>query len=151
MKIWVDADACPRVIKDVLYKVAMRRQLKMTLVSNQELSVPDTEWIDTMLVPKGFDVADEEIVRMLQAGDVVITADIPLADLVVKKAAHGLDFRGDLYHEDNIQGRLATRDLMAQLRDTGWEGGGPPPFNPKDRQKFVNALDRLLTRLLKVD
>ena len=147
MKIWVDADACPRVIKEVLYKAAIRRKIFMTLVSNQELWKPESEWIDSIRVQNGFDVADEEIVRMLKPGDVVITADIPLADLVVRKGAHGLDFRGDLYHSENIQTRLATRDLMAQLRDTGWEGGGPPPFNSKDRQKFVNALDKLLTQL----
>jgi len=150
MKIWVDADACPRPIKEVLFKTAIRRQLSMTLVSNQELWVPESELIDNLLVPKGFDVADEEIIRMLSEGDLVITADIPLAAVVVKKGAHGIDFRGDVYHEENIQTRLATRDLMAQLRDIGLEGGGPPPFNAKDRQTFVNSLDRLLTRLLKV-
>jgi len=149
MKIWVDADACPRVIKDVLFKTAVRRELEMTLVSNQELRVPASHLIDTLLVPKGFDVADEEIIRKLSPGDVVITADIPLAASVIKKGAHGIDFRGDIYNEENIQTRLAVRDLMADLRDTGMEGGGPPPFNSKDRQKFVNALDRLLTRLSK--
>lgn len=147
MKIWVDGDACPKPVKEVVFKTAQRREIHVTVVSNQNLRVPRSPWIDAMVVAKGFDVADETIIQALQAGDVVITADIPLAAEAVKKNASAIDFRGDLYDEETIPARLAMRDLMQQLRDQGMQGGGPPPFTAKDRQKFVNALETLLTRL----
>jgi len=146
VQIWIDADACPQVIKDILYRAADRVQIMTTLIANMPLRTPPSPFIKTVRVPKGFDVADHYIVQQLQPGDLVITADIPLAAEVVKRGAHALDPRGDLYSEDNVNERLAMRNLMQELRSTGDIVGGPPAFGSSDRQRFANQLDRFLTR-----
>ena len=146
MQIWVDADACPQVIKDILYRAAERTQIVTTLVANMPLRTPPSAFIKTVRVPKGFDVADHYIVQQLSPGDLVITADIPLAAEAIKHGAHALDPRGDLYSEDNVGERLAMRNLMQELRSTGDIIGGPPAFGSSDRQRFANQLDRFLTR-----
>jgi uncharacterized protein YaiI (UPF0178 family) len=146
MRIWVDADACPVVIKDVLYKVAMRRGVRLTLVANTHLSVPASPLIDTMRVGNSFNEADDEIARLAEPGDLVITADIPLADRIVDKGATGLNPRGELYTPDNVKGLLRMRNLMEELRSAGMAPGGPAPIGPRDRQEFTNQLDRFLTR-----
>ena len=146
MQIWIDADACPQVIKDILYRAAERTQIVTTLVANTPLRTPPSAFIKTVRVPKGFDVADHYIVQQLSHGDLVITADIPLAAEAIKRGAHALDPRGDLYSEDNVGERLAMRNLMQELRSTGDIIGGPPAFGSSDRQRFANQLDRFLTR-----
>ena len=148
MKIWVDADACPRVIKDILFRAAERVRIELTLVANQHLGTPRSEYIKSMQVPGGFDVADNRIVQLMQPGDLVVTADIPLAALVIDKGGLALDPRGDLYSESNIGERLALRDLMDQLRSSGEVTGGPSAIGKPERQKFANQLDRLLTKNL---
>jgi uncharacterized protein len=145
----VDADACPRPIKEVLYKAADRRQVETTLVANQYLRTPPSKYISAIQVPQGFDVADNEIVRRLEIGDIVITQDIPLADEVVRAAAVAINPRGTLYTEANIKDHLSRRDLMEQLRDSGAISGGPSAFDKKDVQAFANALDREVTKALK--
>ena len=144
MTIWVDADACPRVIKEILYRAAERVEVDLILVANRPLHTPPSRFIRSTRVGAGFDVADRHIADSVQPGDLVITADIPLAADVVEKDAIALNPRGELYNEDNIQERLAMRDLMDQLRSTGMETGGPPEFSKKDRMAFANALDRVL-------
>jgi len=148
MRIWVDADACPRVIKEILYRAAERVRVELTLVANQPLAVPSSEFIRSIRVPGGFDVADHRIVQSMEAGDLVVTADIPLAALVIEKGGLALDPRGDLYTDSNIGERLAVRDLMDQLRSTGEVTGGPAAIGKRDRQRFANQLDRLLTQRL---
>ncbi len=148
MQIWVDADACPGVVKDILYRLAERRQLHLTLVANQMLRTPPSPWIRALQVPGGFDVADAEIVARVAAGDVVITADIPLAASALDKGAHVIDPRGERFTADNIRERLSMRSFMDELRSSGVNTGGPPPFGQADRQAFANALDRLLNSLL---
>jgi uncharacterized protein YaiI (UPF0178 family) len=147
MHIWVDADACPAVVKDILYRAAERRQLPMTLVANKLLRVPASPWIRSLQVPRGFDVADSHIVRELQPGDLVITADIPLAADVIAKGGHALNPRGELYTKNTIAERLATRDFMAKLRETGVQTGGPDALDQADRKRFADQLDRFLARL----
>lgn len=149
MHIWVDADACPNIIKDVLYKTVMRREIGMTLVANMSLSVPQSPLIDTIRVSAGFDEADKEIARLAEPGDLVITADIPLANAIVDKGATGLNPRGELYTEENVKGLLRMRNLMEELRSGGMASGGPAPIGPRDKQEFTNQLDRFLTRSLK--
>ena len=146
MRIWVDADACPQVIKEILFRAAERAQVPTTLVANTTLRVPTSAFIKSVRVRQGFDVADHWIVQQLQAGDLVITADIPLAAEVIARGAHALDPRGELYSEDNVRERLAIRNLMQDLRATGELIGGPAPFGPADRQRFANHLDRFLTK-----
>lgn len=145
MHIWVDADACPRVIKDILFRAAERTGVALTLVANQPMAIPRLENIRSVRVASGFDVADNAILRMLAAGDLVITADIPLAAEAVAVGALALNPRGELYTRDNIRDHLSMRDFMDGLRETGIETGGPNPFNPGDRQAFANQLDRLLS------
>jgi len=147
--IWVDADACPAAIKEILYRTARRLQVKLTLVANQFMSVPSSKLVWLITVPGGADVADDKIVEMLAPGDVVITGDIPLAARVVKKAAFAIGFRGELFDDNSVHDRLAARDLMEQFRSAGVETRGPSPLTPKDLQAFANALDRTLTRRLK--
>jgi len=142
--IWVDADACPRPIKEILFRVAERTGLRMTLVANQVLPVPRLKNISALRVASGFDVADNEIVKRLAAGDLVITADIPLASLVTAKGGFALNPRGELYTTDTIRERLSMRDFMDSLRASGVETGGPSAFSQRDRQTFANALDRFL-------
>ena len=147
MEIWVDADACPRAIKEILYRAAERVRVRLILIANRPLWAPRSELIDTMTVPKGFDVADGRILELVETGDLVITADIPLAAEVVEKGAHALSPRGELYTDENVRERLAVRNLMDQLRNVGIDTGGPQALNQADRQAFANQLDRLLTRL----
>lgn len=146
MKIWVDADACPAAIKDILYRAANRAQLPLTLIANQMLRVPPSPWIRALQVQSGFDVADQRIVQEVAAGDLVISADIPLAAQVVAKGALVLDPRGDLLDASNIQERLTMRNFMDGLRSGGVETGGPAAFSAADRQAFANRLDGLLAR-----
>ena len=146
MRIWVDADACPVAIKEVLYRAAERVGVELTLVANQSLSVPPSRYIKALRVPGGFDVADRHISERVEAGDLVVTADIPLAADVVAKGALALNPRGQLYTEDNIRERLAMRDMMEELRSAGTVTGGPSALGKKDRQAFANQLDRLLAR-----
>jgi uncharacterized protein YaiI (UPF0178 family) len=147
MQIWVDADACPQVIKEILFRAAERAQVLTTLVSNMALNrTPSSHYIRTIQVAKGFDGADQRIVAEMQPGDLVITADLPLAAEVVTRGGHALDPRGDLYSEDNVRERLAMRNLMQDLRSGGEQLGGPAPFRQNDRQLFANQLDRFLTR-----
>jgi hypothetical protein len=146
MHIWVDADACPLVIKEILFRAAERSRIPMTLVANQPLRTPRSGLIRTLQVPRGFDVADNEIAKRLAPGDLVVTADIPLAADVIGRGGHALNPRGELYTPDNIRDRLAMRDLSEQLRESGVQTGGPAPLGHGDRQRFANQLDRFLTR-----
>ncbi|WP_321402970.1 YaiI/YqxD family protein [Maridesulfovibrio sp.] len=148
MQIWVDADACPKAVKEILFKTAVRREVKLTLVANQYMTIPASPFIDMVKVGAGFDVADNEIVKLCKAGDLVITADIPLADKIVEKGATGLNPRGELYTEDNIKGILSMRNLMEELRSAGSVSGGPAAFSPKDKQNLTNQLDKFLTHAL---
>lgn len=145
MHIWVDADACPKVIKEILFRAAERTGVCMTLVANQPLVAPRLNNIRTLRVATGFDVADNEIVKRLAIGDLVITADIPLAADVIAKGGYALNPRGELYTTDNIRARLSMRDFMDSLRATGIETGGPASFSQSDRQSFANQLDRFLS------
>src|SRR6476659_8891296 len=146
MQIWVDADACPGEIKELLYRAAERVQVKLTLVANQSLRIPRSEFIETLLVRDGANVADRRIVELAAPGDLVVTADIPLAADVVAKGAEAIDPRGGLYTHANIGERLAMRNVLDQLRGSGQVSGGPPNFNRKDRQAFANQLDRWLAK-----
>ncbi|GMR06110.1 MAG: YaiI/YqxD family protein [Gammaproteobacteria bacterium] len=146
MKIWVDADACPVVIRDILFRAANRTEVPMTLVANHLLHVPSSRFIDFLQVPAGFDVADNEIVKRIAVGDLVITGDIPLAAEVIDKGAHALNPRGELYTGENIKARLNMRDFMDTLRASGINSGGPPALSKSDRQSFANELDKFLTR-----
>jgi len=146
MKIWVDADACPVVIKDILFRAAERTGVRLTLVANQPVPVPRSRLIQSIQVASGFDVADNEIVKRLEAGDLVITGDIPLAAEVIEKGGHALNPRGELYTTDNIRARLTMRDFMETLRSSGVDTGGPPPLSQSDRQSFANQLDKLLRK-----
>ncbi|SFI93107.1 YaiI/YqxD family protein [Planctomicrobium piriforme] len=145
MQIWVDADACPREIKELLFRAALRTQTRVTLVANQPLPTPKSSLIDSLLVPGGMNVADRRIVELVQRGDLVITADIPLAADVVAQGGQALDPRGELYTAENVGSRLAARNLMDELRGGGQITGGPSNFSTKDRQAFANQLDRWLT------
>jgi uncharacterized protein YaiI (UPF0178 family) len=144
--IWVDADACPQVIKEILFRAAERARVLTTLVANTALRVPSSPFIRTLRVEQGWDVADGQIVQQVRPGDLVITADIPLAALVIARGAQALDPRGELYTEDNVQERLAVRTLMQGLRAGGDLIAGPAPFSQGDRQRFANHLDHFLTR-----
>ena len=146
MPIWVDADACPKVIKEILYRAAVRTQTLTTLVANQMLYTPPSAWVKALQVPSGFDVADNEIVARVQRGDLVITADIPLAALVVRKGGVALNPRGEMYTLENIESVLNMRDFMANLRDSGVETGGPAAFGQRDTQNFAKALDAWLSK-----
>jgi uncharacterized protein YaiI (UPF0178 family) len=148
MQIWVDADACPKVIKDILYRAAERTATPLILVANQPLQTPPSRYIKTLRVSSGFDVADNEIVKKLAAGDLVITGDIPLASEVIGKGGHALNPRGELYTKDNIKERLNMRDFMDTLRASGINTGGPAALSQRDTQAFANQLDRFLTRHL---
>lgn len=146
MQIWVDADACPKVIKEILFRAAERWQVQVTLVANQLLKVPPSRWISALQVPAGFDVADNLIVQRVQPGDLVVTADIPLAAEVLPKQVLALNPRGELYSAETIRERLNMRDFMETLRASGIETGGPPVFSAADRQGFAAQLDRILAR-----
>lgn len=150
MKIWVDADACPNVIKDILFRAAERVRVKMILVANQLIRTPPSRYISKVQVRAGFDEADKYIATAIEAGDLVITADIPLASQVIDRDGYALNPRGELYTRDNIRQRLGMRNFMEELRSSGVDTGGPSSLSQADRQAFANELDRFLTRSLKV-
>lgn len=149
MKVWVDADACPVVIKDILFKAADRTRIPLTLVANQPLRVPASRHITTLQVASGFDVADDEIVARITAGDLVITSDIPLVAEVIEKGGLALSPRGELFSADSIGGRLNMRDFLDTMRASGVHTGGPPTLSQGDRQSFANELDKILSRYLR--
>ena len=149
MKIWVDADACPVVIRDILFRAAKRTGVTMTLVANQPVRVPASPHIEFVQVSPGFDAADNEIVKRAVSGDLVVTADIPLAAEVMETGVHALSPRGELYSSDTIRQRLNMRDFMDTLRASGIHTGGPPALSRRERQSFANHLDRMLTRRAK--
>lgn len=151
MHIWVDADACPAVIKDILYRAAQRSQRPLTLVANQMLRTPPSPLIRAVQVPRGFDVADDYIVERVSAGDLVITGDIPLASEVLNKEALALSPRGERYTSDSIGERLSMRDMMDELRSAGVDTGGPATFSQADRRAFANALDQMLHKAHRED
>jgi uncharacterized protein YaiI (UPF0178 family) len=146
MKIWVDADACPRAVKDILFRVAERTKTSVTFVANQRIRLPDSPFIDLVQVGQGADIADDEIADQCGAGDLIVTADIPLAARVVEKGALALDPRGTLYDKSNIGQILDMRNFMDNLRSSGVETGGPDGFGQRERMKFANELDRFLAR-----
>lgn len=146
MAIWVDADATPVVIKEIIFRAAERTQTPTTLVANNYLRVPPSKFITFLQVPQGFDVADNEIAQRVQQGDLVITADIPLAAGVVEKEAEALNPRGEKYSPENIRERLNMRDFMDTMRSSGVQTGGPPPLSKTDRQNFANELDKYLAK-----
>jgi len=149
VKIWVDADACPVVIKEILFRAAQRTKVFLTLVANQAIPTPPSHHIKMIQVASGFDVADSEIVKRLSPGDLVITSDIPLAAEVIDKGGIALNPRGELYTADNIKNRLTMRDFMDTLRSSGIDTGGPAALNQSDRKAFANQLDRLLSKYAK--
>lgn len=149
MQIWVDADACPNVIKEILFRAAERLRVSLILVANQPLRVPPSLYIKSIQVPAGFDVADNKITQQVQCGDLVITADIPLAADVIERGGHALNPRGEFYTRDNIQERLVMRNFMDQLRSSGVNTGGPSSLTQSDRQAFANQLDRFFTKYCK--
>jgi uncharacterized protein YaiI (UPF0178 family) len=146
MQIWVDADACPVPIKEIIFKAADRTQVYTTLIANHYIKVPPSKVIQSVVVESGFDVADNEIVQRCAAGDLVVTSDIPLADEVISKGAYALSPRGELHTKENIKSRLNIRDFMDTMRASGVQTGGPPPLSQQDRQAFANHLDRILAK-----
>ena len=151
MRIWVDADACPSAIKDILFRAAERTEVRVTFVANQNIHTPPSRFIDSMRVKPGFDVADNEILRRLEPNDLVVTGDIPLAAEVVKAKGHALNPRGELYTVENIRQRLNMRDFMETLRSSGIQTGGPQPLGQKERMAFAKELDAILQRRKSVD
>lgn len=145
--IWIDADACPKVIKEVIYKVSERLALQVVLVANSSMFIPPSPLIKLVKVKAGADVADNYIVEQVQENDIVITADIPLAAFVVEKKGIAINVRGEMYTEENVKERLSMRDFMKELRDSGMETGGPEIFGPKDKEKFTNSLNKILDKL----
>jgi uncharacterized protein YaiI (UPF0178 family) len=152
LKIWVDADACPVVVREILFRAADRTGVQLILVANQPLNTPSSSNINTLQVPKGFDVADDEIVRRLNAGDLVVTSDIPLAAEVIEKGGHALSPRGEMHTTENIGARLNMRDFLDTMRASAVDtGGGPSAFSQRDKQTFANNLDRFLTKHARSD
>ena len=146
MKIWVDADACPNVIKEILFRLADRVKIMVTLVANQTLLIPESNYIRAMQVMQGFDVADDEIVKRAEQGDIVITSDIPLADECITKGCFVLSPRGEQFTKETIKAKLTMRDFLDTLRGSGEQSGGPPPFSQTDRREFANQIDRLVAK-----
>ena len=146
MTIWVDADACPNAVKDILFKAAVRAEHKVVFVANQFLRIPPSQWLVMQQVEAGFDVADNKIVEQCDAGDLVITSDIPLAAEVIEKQAQVITSRGEAYNQQNIGARLNMRDFMETMRSSMEVGGGPPPMGNREKQAFANALDRYLAK-----
>ena len=144
MKIWVDADACPNVIKEIIFRAADRTKTFVTLIANQFVPTPNSPFVNAIQVHQGFDVADDEIIKRINSGDLVVTADIPLASDAIAKGALALNPRGELYTTENIKARLQMRNFMETLRNSGVDTGGPKALNHKDREKFANNLDKLL-------
>lgn len=149
MKIWVDADACPVVIKEILFRAAQRTKIPITLIANHKLRIPSSPYISFVQVTSGFDVADNEIVKRMTVGDLVITADIPLAAEVIENGGQALSPRGEIYSTDNIKSRLSMRDFMDSLRSSGVDTGGPAALSQHDRKSFANQLDKHLNTFLK--
>jgi uncharacterized protein YaiI (UPF0178 family) len=149
LRIWIDADACPKLVKETIFKTSSRLEIPVTLVANSYLSIPHHPLINFIQVDQGADVADLYIADHVEKTDLVITADIPLAAKIVEKGAMAINPRGELYTEDNVHERLSMRDFMQDLRDGGMDTGGPPPFGAKDKEKFANSLNRILTKMLK--
>ena len=149
MQVWVDADACPRPIREILIKMAIRLKIKVTYISNQHHNIPRSVYIDTIQVAGGFDVADEFIVNKSSENDLIITADVPLAAAVVKKGAYALSPRGRFFNAENIQEALTMRNLKEELRSTGIDTGGQKPFSNKDRERFANHLDQFIRKYWK--
>ncbi len=145
-RIWIDADACPVAIKEILFKAANRTKTQITLIANHALYIPPSQYLSFIQVCAGFDVADNEIVKRLNAGDLVITSDIPLADEVISKGAQALSPRGELFNTGNIKSKLSMRDFMDVIRSSGVQTGGPAPLNQADKQAFANHLDRWLNQ-----
>ena len=150
MHIWVDADACPAVIREILFRAAERMERPLTLVANKTLRVPPSRFIRSLQVARGLDVADDEIARRLAPGDLVVTADIPLAAIVIERGGHAINPRGEFYTPDNIRDRLALRDFLDAQRGAGEQTGGPAPFDLTDRKRFADQLDRFLAREARV-
>ncbi len=146
MQIFIDADACPSAVKEILFRAAERLRIPLILVANQKIQIPDSDFISNIIVEAGPDLADDRIVELAQKNDLIISADIPLADRVIQKGAFVIDHRGDFFTAENIKERLAVRDLMAELRSGGMETGGPPAFSQKDRKAFADQLDRFLAK-----
>ncbi|HWP86497.1 MAG TPA: YaiI/YqxD family protein [Burkholderiales bacterium] len=146
MRIWVDADACPNPIKEILFRAAERLKIQLTLVANKPLRTPPSAYINTIQVAAGFDMADDKIAQEVRAGDLVVTADIPLAAAALAKGGRVLDPRGEIYTRDNIEARLAMRKFMDELRASGVDTDGPSPFSQGDRQAFARQLERLLAQ-----
>ena len=146
MQMWVDADACPSEIKELLYRAAMRRKIKVTLVANQQMRTPKSEYVDSIIVPAGMNVADRRIAALIEPGDLVVTSDIPLAAEVIEKGAYVITSRGERYTRNNIGQRLNMRDFMETMRSSMAIGGGPPALGSRDKQAFANALDTYLAK-----
>ncbi|KZN13218.1 YaiI/YqxD family protein [Marinomonas sp. TW1] len=146
MRLWVDADACPNVIKNILFRAAERIQVPCILVANQAIAIPPSKWVERRVVSSGFDVADNYIVEQASPDDLVVTADIPLAAEVIDKGALAINPRGELYTKENIKQRLNMRDFMEQMRSSGVQTGGPASFSQQDRMAFANTLDKLLAQ-----
>jgi uncharacterized protein YaiI (UPF0178 family) len=149
MKVWIDADACPKMVKELIYKASFRLKVDVCLVANSYLTIPLAPNLSFIKVDSGADVADAYIVEHSSEEDLVVTADIPLAALIVKKGATAINPRGEIYTEENISERLSVRNFMQDLRDGGVDTGGPPPLGPKDKERFANAFDRIMTQLLR--
>lgn len=149
MKIYIDADACPKPVKEVVFKAAAKQSIHVILVANSYMAIPDAPFFRLIQVEKGADVADFYIVDNVEKGDLVITADIPLADHIVKKDALAINPRGEVYTEENISERLSIRDFMQDLRDGGVQTGGPAPYGVKDKANFANSLNKILTKILR--
>ena len=149
LKLLVDADACPVALKEILYKTSRRLNVKLVLVANQTMRIPESELIEVITVTDGADVADDRIVELMKEGDIVVTGDIPLAARVVEKSGIAIGTRGELFDDASVHGRLASRNLMEQFRSAGIETGGPKPLSQKDVQTFANLLDKTLTRALR--
>ena len=148
-KIWVDADACPNLIKNVIFRLADNRQVDVVLVSNHYVKTPNSRFVSAKQVGKGFDEADNEIIALMSGGDLVVTGDLQLANDVIQKRGFAINPRGTVYDEENIKSHLSRRDLMEDLRDSGVVYGGPSALNKKNVQEFANAIDRLVTKLEK--
>jgi uncharacterized protein YaiI (UPF0178 family) len=149
LNILVDADACPNLIKEIIFRAAARLKILTICYANHAITIPRSPFIKRIQVLGGFDVADQKIIEAAQPGDLIITADIPLAAAIIEKGAHALNPRGELYTPQNIQERLAVRNLMDSLRGAGQNTGGPPPMNKQDQQAFANALDRFLAKIIR--
>lgn len=145
VKIWIDADGCPVAVREIIYRAAKRKEIETVLVANRVIDAPSSKWLSSIVVSSGADVADDWIAQRVEPQDIVITADIPLAARVVESGATGIGHRGQLYTEENVRERLSMRDFMHDLREMGVQTGGPSSFGPRDKQKFANALDKLLT------